>query len=250
MCSHCILPIPSIVIFPPLFSILNLLLVTTAETNGLFFTNISVASYIVQRMFCYKEYTLAKRMDRSSDRKIFHPLTISAAIIGGLIFLPIGIFFYVQHYFIIEPLPEGSKVPFAVLATINGQRVSTDSLLTQKGIFVFFSPSCQHCKHLLVSLQTLYRQSEENVHIYAISSGAMAETHSFMGKNNLSIPVLLDSTGKVWELYRVRTVPALFIIDTDKGLKYFTAGEIGKERLTELMERYYRPKRRDEPILK
>ena len=177
-------------------------------------------------------------MNQNLDKNRFHPVTIPMWIIAGLIILPVSIFFLIQHYLIVDPLPEGSTVPSAILSTMNGELVSTDSLLTQEAIFVFFSPTCVHCKHLLASLQTMFGQPGKHLSLYAISSGSMTETKTFMADKDLSFPVLFDSSGKVRELYRVKVVPALFFIDAHKVLKNFMTGEIGEERLTGLMEKY------------
>ncbi|MFA6468925.1 MAG: redoxin domain-containing protein [Bacteroidota bacterium] len=179
-------------------------------------------------------------MDQYKVREKSLPQQISIGIICGIILLPVMIFYLVQNYIIAEPLPLGSTVPSAIISTMNGECVRTDSLLKQKGIFVFFSPTCSHCEHLLVSLEILYKQYEEYFQLYAISNGTMSMTREFIMRNNLSVPILLDTIGNVRKLYKVSVVPAIFFIDASKVLTEYRTGEIKNEQLAELLNLFQR----------
>ena len=63
---------------------------------------------------------------------------------------------------------------------------------------------------------------------------------NFIQRGGYEVPVLLDETGKVGELYKVRTLPITYFLDKNGIIKDVFAGALSEEMLTEKVQKIIR----------
>ncbi|MFH0947723.1 MAG: redoxin domain-containing protein [Elusimicrobiota bacterium] len=150
--------------------------------------------------------------------------------------------------FLLSALKIGDKAPGFILSDINDNKVSLSSILADNKpvVISFFATWCEPCKKEIPHLQEF--QERENIKVYLInidnlSKGKISE---FLKKNNITLPVLLDSDGKLTgENYEVlingrASIPKLFLISSGGIIKYIKDGfdenivEILKEKISVL----------------
>jgi peroxiredoxin len=114
----------------------------------------------------------------------------------------------------------GKNVPAPnfILPGLDGQKVS---LTDFRGKIVFlniWATWCAPCVAEMPSMEKLYQElKDEDFEILAVSvdeSGAGAVS-PFVEKYKLGFPVLLDTGGKIKDLYQTTGIPESFIIDKD-----------------------------------
>lgn len=148
-----------------------------------------------------------------------------------IILVPISIYLYVQHRWIVNSLPLGSQIPSVVVTTLNGEDKNTETLITKKTVLVFFSTTCQHCKSELRILDSLHQEFKNSFDIIAFSANSQKETEQFVNEFDIPFPIFLDKKNDAKFQFRVILVPALFFISQQKRLLKYTAGELHPELL-------------------
>lgn len=155
-----------------------------------------------------------------------------------LILLPIGIYLYIQNKWIVEPLSLGSKIPSAIITTLDGTYVNIDSLITQKTIIVFFSTTCPHCKSELKILDSLHQLFKNKFEIIALSLSPKSETKQFLSERKIPFATYIDNKNEAKIQFRVIPIPAMFFIDKQKRLVKYQAGEYRSELLYSALLKY------------
>lgn len=142
------------------------------------------------------------------------PLIVSAVIIYVVLNLK-------SSY---EPIIVGAKAPSFVLPLLGGGKID---LTKERGKVVFlnfWATWCASCKEEMPAMQWMYskliKKYPNKFRMYAISidsTGVPNIVNKYMKENNLSFPVLLDTNGKIKELYKTTGVPETYVV-SKKGL--------------------------------
>ena len=109
----------------------------------------------------------------------------------------------------------GAPAPDFTLRDLEGESISLQSLRGKVVILTFWATWCPACRSELPSLDAVNRRlSPQGVVVLGINGGEpTARVKSFMVKENLYFPVVMDESGDVHALYQIRQYPTTFIID-------------------------------------
>lgn len=117
-----------------------------------------------------------------------------------------------------EPVGEGAEALEFTLPDLNGKQVSLKDYRGKVVFLNFWATWCKPCGEEMPSMQKLYVTLQAQGYpfeILAVSvdkDGAQVVSE-FARQNNLTFPILLDSSGKIKESYKTTGVPETFIID-------------------------------------
>lgn len=109
----------------------------------------------------------------------------------------------------------GSPAPNFTLRDLEGRALSLQSMRGKVVILTFWATWCPACRSELPSLnETNRRLARQGVVVLGINGGeTTARVKSFMVKESLDFPVVMDESGDIHALYQVRQYPTTFIID-------------------------------------
>ena len=112
------------------------------------------------------------------------------------------------------------------LADINGNTVTLQSFRGKPVMLVFWMIQCPACVMEMPYLQELYEgQSQNDLVLLTINVRDNAsQIRDFLSRENLSLPVLMDSNFDAVRDYNVRYTPTAFYIDRSGNLKYTKIG--------------------------
>lgn len=117
------------------------------------------------------------------------------------------------HLRIGEPLPEFSTF------TLDGQNVSTASLLEKPAVIVFFSTTCPDCHHQLPEVEIAYKNYKYQASFLAIAREENETTvRNFWTQAGYSMPVSAPGNRVIYNLFDRDSgsgVPQVYIADRD-----------------------------------
>jgi peroxiredoxin len=127
------------------------------------------------------------------------------------------------------PAPrEGFLAPAFELETLDGGAMSLADHEGQVVVLNLWASWCPPCRAEMPALQSLYEEYRDQGLVvlavnmtYQDSAVAAAE---FVAEFGLSFPVLLDQTGLVGNLYRMRALPSTFFIDRQGVIRNVIVG--------------------------
>jgi peroxiredoxin len=120
-------------------------------------------------------------------------------------------------------ISETDKAGGFSLQGLDGNSVSLDDFLGERGVFLIFTTTwCPHCVTIIPGLKNIYRQNQgKNLEILAIYiKEPQGKVSAFQQNHALPYTVLLDTDGKVASAYNVRGVPTFVAIDKNGNIKY------------------------------
>ena len=117
--------------------------------------------------------------------------------------------------------PSGARVgepaPNFQLEDLDGQSISISDLQGKPVLLNFWATWCSPCRAEMPYLQQIYEEwSGVGLEVLAINIGESPSlVTEFLQSYNLSLPVLLDTGGKIATKYNIRYMPTTFFIDKD-----------------------------------
>lgn len=103
------------------------------------------------------------------------------------------------------------------------------NLIQYKGKWVvlnFFATWCPPCREEMPDFVDYSEKHKEIVFLGINLEEPLEKVRSFAQNYKISFPVLLDSDGKISELYKVRAIPVTVIIDPEGKIKDISVGRI------------------------
>ncbi|MCS0824799.1 thiol-disulfide oxidoreductase ResA [Cytobacillus firmus] len=97
----------------------------------------------------------------------------------------------------------------------------------------FWGSWCGPCKREMPAIEEAYNQyKNQNFEVITINIEESDFTvTNFLETNNLSLPVVMDKTGEVYDAYGVYTLPASFFLNPDGTVNRVYEGEMTKENI-------------------
>ncbi len=160
-----------------------------------------------------------------------------------LMFIIPAIFLYGAYFEVnaadAQPLKAGTMAPTFSLPTLDGNREAlrvwcgtnlskpyiNDQPYTV--ILSFWATYCKPCKKEIPELIKFYeKNSKKKIKIFLINmdkEGASV-ANPYVEENKVTLPVLLDPYHRTAERYKVKSLPALFVIAPDGTVKYSSVG--------------------------
>jgi len=148
------------------------------------------------------------------------------------------------------PMPDSATGPLDEAAPIIGQPAPDFALRDADGTLVtlsdlrgnvvwvnFWATWCRPCKQELPDIQRIYdEKAAEGLIVLAINFEEPADRAiAYFRENGLTVPMLLDLEGDVYDQYRLQGLPDSFFIDRDGNIAAVQFGLVtekkGRERL-------------------
>ena len=111
----------------------------------------------------------------------------------------------------------GNLAPDFQLQTLAGQTFSLSGVRGKPVLLNFWATWCGPCRFEMPFLQEIYEDySDEELVLITVDIGeSKSEVESFLQREELSLPTLLDSEAKVARQYKTAAIPTTFFIDKD-----------------------------------
>jgi peroxiredoxin len=114
--------------------------------------------------------------------------------------------------------PLSGNPPGFTLPGLDGQPHDLDGLKGQVGFLYFWATWCPHCsRELPSSIEKLHRElGPQGLAMWAINIAERPEdVASWIKQRGISVPVLLDTDGRVTRAYRVTGTPTVVLLGRD-----------------------------------
>lgn len=140
-------------------------------------------------------------------------------------------------------LEKGKEPPNFELPTLSGENVKLSDYKGKIVILNFWASWCGPCKVEMPHMQNYYKNNKDaaNVEIIAVNMtseerGGQKSIQKFVEEYGLTFPILLDSDGKVMDLYNIITIPTTYVISTDGVISQKILGPMDEKMINELVE--------------
>lgn len=132
----------------------------------------------------------------------------------------------------------GQKATTFELLTTDDKKLELETFRKDKVILLVFSATwCPACRHEVPLLKEYYNEyKDKGLEVLNIDIGeSEKKVGSFVEKNKINYPVVLDSIGKVATLYKVRGIPLNILLDKDGIIRYKANALPSKEVMEKLL---------------
>ncbi len=141
-----------------------------------------------------------------------------------------------------EGIQVGNVAPDFQLPNLDYESMSLSELRGKPVVLNFWATWCPACIDEMPYLQEIHEEySDDGLMLLAIDVGeSQSQVEKFLQRNNLSLPVLLDTSGVVAQKYRILNIPTTFFIDGDGVIQekrigaFINAAQI-EEQLSKIM---------------
>jgi peroxiredoxin/YHS domain-containing protein len=111
------------------------------------------------------------------------------------------------------------EAPSFSIVDLEGQAISNQSLRGRVVLLDFWATWCTPCRKSMPELQVMHEKYADrgfSVVGISIDEGGMDKVRKFVSSKKLTYPIALDSEkDPAWESFRVKVVPAAFLIDRE-----------------------------------
>lgn len=111
--------------------------------------------------------------------------------------------------------------------TLEGESITLSDFQNQQVVVLdFWATWCKPCVNGMPGLQTLHEElGDRGVQILAVNVGEDAETiQEFMQSEGYSFPVVMDPDRNIKDLFGVKGIPQLFVVDKEGNLRHSKVG--------------------------
>ncbi|MDN3450001.1 redoxin domain-containing protein [Planococcus sp. APC 3906] len=138
-------------------------------------------------------------------------------------------------------LAVGDLAPDFELMTMDGQTVRLSDYRGQRVFINFWATWCPPCRAEMPDMQQLYEEQDVPVEILAVNLTASEQSQeniaTFVEDFGLSFPILLDTNSETANKYKVKAVPASYMIDTTGRIAFVAPGAMNKEFMAQEVEK-------------
>jgi peroxiredoxin len=122
--------------------------------------------------------------------------------------------------------------PDFTLADLNGKQVKLSNLRGRPVLINFWATWCPACQAEMPSIVAAYEKHKgQGLAVLAISNENSAEVRDYTVKSKMSFPVLLDGSGAVMDIYRVRALPTTFFVNKSGVIVQVSIGSMSGDVL-------------------
>jgi peroxiredoxin len=123
----------------------------------------------------------------------------------------------------------GHALPSFRGATLSGGDFDSAELRGKPVVIKFFAEYCVPCQRTLPAAERLHRSRPDVAFVGVSEDDRAATAEAIVTKYGLSFPVLHDASKQLMETFRVRELPATFVVDRH-GVVRWVAGPAQSER--------------------
>jgi peroxiredoxin len=113
-----------------------------------------------------------------------------------------------------EPMPDFERT------TVNGGIVRASELRGRIVVVEFFAKYCEPCKHTLAAAEKLHRRRKDVVFIGVAEDERRDDVLWLIAEYDLGFPVIHDASNSLSGRFRVREMPATFLIDRTGSIRW------------------------------
>ncbi len=125
-------------------------------------------------------------------------------------------------------LQKGSAAPFFELEKLGGGKVTLGDFCGVPIILLFWERDCHICLIALKALESIHRV-DDVIKIYVVTQNAADDMESYLKEQDITIPVLIESDGVVFEDYKISATPTAVAIDRAGSVELVISGFINHE---------------------
>ena len=123
----------------------------------------------------------------------------------------------------------GEELPAFRGATLTGAALDSEELRGKPVVIKFFAEYCVPCQRTLPAVERLRRARPDVAFVGVSEDDRAATAAAIVTKYGLSFPVLHDASKQLMETFRIRELPATFVVDR-QGVVRWVAGPAQSER--------------------
>lgn len=130
----------------------------------------------------------------------------------------------------------GESAPNFKLTNLAGKEVSLADFKGKAVVLNFWATWCPPCRAELPDFQKEHKEAKDFVILTVNEQEDKKTVQSFMDKGKYTFPVLLDTQGKVGNLYQVRGIPTTYFIDKKGVIVDVTVGALTGSQLRQKIQ--------------
>ena len=121
---------------------------------------------------------------------------------------------------VVQPKSQNTAAEDFTLQDLSGNNISLSDFYGKPVILFFWTTWCPHCRRALSNFNNEYDNLKNiGIELLAIDVGeSESRVESFINKNSITYPVLLDHSGDVSKEYDVLGVPTVILINKEGGI--------------------------------
>jgi peroxiredoxin len=132
----------------------------------------------------------------------------------------------------------GSAAPEFTLTDLKGLELQLNKYKGKAVILNFWAINCAPCIQEIPLLQTISEHDKDNLVVLAINLGdPQKNVETFVKSNKITYTVLLDTDGRVADLYHVAAFPVTYFIDRNGIIQDQHTGQLTDGLLPEIMKK-------------
>lgn len=138
----------------------------------------------------------------------------------------------VANQFAEQELPPtvGSPVKDFTLADLHGNTLNLTDLRGKPVILNFWATWCPPCKEEFPLLEETAKKYNDQLHVIAVNYAETQDVvESYVDDHNITIPIVLDKSGLISDIYFVHNYPVTFFIDEDGLLRAQHVGQLTQD---------------------
>lgn len=132
----------------------------------------------------------------------------------------------------------GQQAPSFALPALDGAVLTLEAFRGRTVLLHFWASWCRPCREEWPEWVAFGTTISDTVAILAVNVEETPEAvRAFLDEQPPPFPVLLDADGAVSDLYRVTALPTTFLIDPQGMVQEVVPGNLGRDRLEQLIAR-------------
>lgn len=131
----------------------------------------------------------------------------------------------------------GMPLPAFNVSIEGGESISNLSMLGRPAVIVLFNTACHDCQRELPLVQQLYTEYKGKVGFVCIARKDSAEAvRRFWDTHGLTLPVSPQTDKTVYCLFARRTIPRIYVADSDGVVRAVYVEKVSKRKLRKMLD--------------